>query len=184
LSSFEDRVQEVLQSLFSDPSQLPPEVINAIPQIVAQNPVAEVATGIISYGTSNTSVSATGTTFATGTDVLSTPLSFTATGKDNYLLIVSAPVWNNGTASASSILSINLDGTDAGQIAQITESTSLTSQFSLYACGVIPTPSVGSHAVNARLIASAGTATIAAGAGGAGTRTPILVAVKRLAIND
>lgn len=130
---------------------------------------------VIAQGTKTANVATTGTTFATGADVLAAPLSFTADGSSNYVVSVFATDWFCNAAGVLT-LSLNLDGADAGQIAVASPGTG--NAASLGATTMLISPSAGTHTVNARLIVSTGTGTIEGGSGGAGAKRPILVAVQ------
>lgn len=131
----------------------------------------------IAYGKKTSSVTSSATTFAGGTDVLASALSFTADGTSDYLLVATSRGWNNATASTANILEINLDGADRGAMATGSFSLANAAQ-TIVALGVIATPAAGAHTVNARLYCSAATlATMVGGAGGVGADMPILVAL-------
>lgn len=183
MSSFEDRVSEVVQSILSDSTQLPAEFVSALPQLVAQNPVAEAPTGIIAYGIRTSAVSSAGTTFAGGADLLSSVLSFSSDGKSDYLVTVCSSGWSNSTASTTQWLRINLNGADAGSIVGVT-GLAAGQQYSLNVAGQLTKPSAGSHTLNVRLMVSGGTGTVQGGSGGAGANLPILVALQRLAVGS
>jgi hypothetical protein len=181
--AFRDSVESIVQGILADQTQWPEEMSYAIPQLVAQSPIAAPSTGIIAFGTRTSNVTTTGTTFAGGADILSSPLSFTASGKDSYLLTVIGRDWQNNTASTRNILRLNLDGADAGIFADDSV-TAANFPNILNAQGVINIPSVGSHTINARFQVTGGTGTIEAGSGGAGVSTPILVTVQRIAVGN
>lgn len=176
--SFDDRVNAALQQILSDPIQLPTEFVSALPQIVAQNPVAVAHTSgmRIAKGTKASSVATTGTTFAAGADLLASALQFTAVGGNSYIVRVSAPFWQNSAAANGCDLRLNLDGADAGFVARIT-SPAINAGVPCVGVGYF-TPSAGSHTVNIRLSVSAGTGTVQAGSGGAGTNLPIVVTIE------
>lgn len=127
-------------------------------------------------GKKTSSVTSSGTTFAAGTDLLASALSFTADGTSDYLIRVRGVSWFNNSATGTNQLRINLDGADDGFICTWSVPAA-NAALPLVAEAVIPAPSAGAHTVNARLTVAAGTATINAGAGGAGANAPILVAV-------
>lgn len=182
MASFDDRVNAALQQILSDPTQLPAEFVNTIPQIVAQNPVPVSPTGIIAYSSTTSPVTTTGTTFGTGADVLPSPLSFSADGKSDYLLWIVCRDWfNNGTNRNE--LHFNLDGSEAGYFTSSIFAVA-TNGLPLTAAGMLPKPSVGSHTLNLRLVVNAGTGTLDAGAGGAGAQPPILMFLQRIAIGS
>ena len=176
--SFDERVNESVQQILSDTTQLPAEFISYLPQIVAQNPVTTAKTsGVrLAYGTNTSNVSTTGTTFGTGADLLSTALEFTATGSNSYIVRVSARTWNNSLAVGTNQLNINLDGADKGQFASWGGIANSGPQ--LDAAGLIITPSAGGHSVNVRLFVTSGTGIVAGGVGGAGADVPILVTIE------
>jgi hypothetical protein len=130
----------------------------------------------IASGTRTSSVTTSGTTFATGADLLASTLSFTADGVSNYLILVNAPTWNNSVAGTM-FLELNLDGVETGVIAS---SSSGAASTALTAKGVLITPAAGSHTVNIRLHTTAGTASVQGGSGGGGNYFPILVAIYKL----
>lgn len=180
--AFRDDMRNVVLEVLGDPLSWPLEMTSAIPQLVAQSPVAvpQIAGDVIASGTKTSTVTATGTTFATGTDVLATPLSFTAQGNNDYLLTVIGESWHNSAATNQQLFRINLDGADYGAFG-LFNSPGAGYEAPLHASGVVVKPSTGGHTINARLITGAGTATILAAAGGAvGGGTPILVTLYRI----
>ena len=182
MSSFEDRVTSVVRGILSDSTQLPAEFVSSLPQVVAQNPVSVSPVGIIAYASKTSSVSTTGITFGTGADILASPLSFSADGKSDYLVWVVGRDWFNSGTNRNE-LHFNLDGSDAGFIAQSIFAVA-TNGLPLTVAGVLPKPSSGSHTINVRLVVNAGTGTIDGGTGGAGASPPILVFLQRIAIGS
>lgn len=171
-----------MQEILADQTQWPMEMLSAIPQLVAQSPVPTPpgAGALIASDIHSSSVTTTGTTFAAGADVLTTPLSFSAQGNNNYLLVVTAESWHNSAAANQQLFRINLDGADYGAFG-LFNSPGAAYEAPLRAAGVVVKPSTGDHTINARLITGAGTATIVAAAGGTvGGGTPILVALYRV----
>lgn len=178
MSSFEDRVSGIVQSVLSDSTQLPAEFVSALPQIVAQNPVPKplVSGARIAYGIKTANVTTTGTTFAAGTDILATALKFSASGSNTYILRVHAPGWSNSAAGNLNIIRMNLDGADNGVMAY-GNAPAIDYNMDLSAAGAF-TPSVGEHSVNARFTVGAGTGTIQGGSGGAGLSLAIIVTLE------
>jgi hypothetical protein len=128
-------------------------------------------------GQKTSSVTSSGVGFASGTDILGTPLSFTADGTSDYLIRISATSWtNNGAAGSRNQLAVNLDGSQAGYFAD-SASPAAGRQMMCEFNGVIPAPSAGTHTVNVRLGVTAGTATVTGGSGVGANPSPILVAV-------
>ena len=174
------------------PLPLGPQIVTAIqgrPVVTNTPPVgssyiwsgsAWVPGGRIAYGTNTSAVSTAGTTFAGGADLLATPLKFTATGSNSYIVRVSAQQWgNSGAAGTGSQLRINLDGADAGLFANMQVQVAGDSAEILNATAYLATPSAGAHTVNVRLVVGGtGTASVASGAGGAGATLPILVTLE------
>lgn len=169
---------DIVQQILSDPLSLPPEFTSAIPQIVAQNSVATNDKGIVIYAQTTASVTATGTTFAAGTDLLSSPLSFSDTGSNRYLLSVRAEAWNNSGLGNVNFLHLNLDGAEAGLMGGLTTAVAAGGTTCSFDTTFQVAP--GSHTVNARLRVNAGTATVNGGTGGAGSVTPIFVGLYRI----
>lgn len=131
----------------------------------------------IAYGKNTGAVSTSGTTFATGADILASPLSFTADGVRDYILKVFGPRWYNASAAANSIVEANLDGADAGRIGLFTSATA-GAATPLSAAALLVAPAAGAHTINARLLVGGGTATIQGGAGGLVTELPISVTLE------
>lgn len=133
---------------------------------------------VLAKGKEEANVTSSGTTFAGGTDILGTALTFTADGTSDYLVRVSAPYCSNASSSTNMYLHVNLDGSDNGyaQISTVTAGAAYGCDRSL----LIPAPSAGSHTVNVRMRVDSGTGTVVAGAGGSGNAVPILVAVEKL----
>lgn len=176
MGAFEDKVRGVL----SDTMNLPDDFLSMIPQYVAQNPVplARTSGTRIASGTNASTVATTGTTFGTGADLLASPLTFTADGKTDYLLRVSAVGWSINAGTNWLYMHANLDGADAGLIAQEWSDTA-TGFHRLFVGGVLLKPSSGSHTVNARVrTGGAYTLTVTGGAGGVGASTPIFVSLE------
>lgn len=175
--SFADDVRSVL----SDTMNLPPELLDYLIQYSAVNPVSSAARGgdLIASETHTPNVTSTGTTFATGTDILTSSLGFTAQGGNSYKLVVSGRDWSNSGTGNRNILRLNLDGADAGIFADATLDTA-SFPYPLMYQGVILTPAAGNHTINVRLCVTSGTATIDNGGGGAGTSTPLLVELYRI----
>lgn len=161
----------------SDSTQLPAEFMNALPQIVAQNPVptAPISGYRLAKGTVSSDVTTTGTTFAGGTDILATAFEFSATGNNDYIFRVSAAGWYLSTTAAALALHLNLDGADNKIFAQTT-STTANAVYPLSAAAYISKPSTGEHSVNARLTVGAGTGTIPASS--AGGYLPIIITLE------
>jgi hypothetical protein len=134
---------------------------------------------VLQKGKKTSNVSTSGTTFGAGADLLAADLTFTADGTSDYGLFVSASRWQNSTSGAVNELDIKLDGADQGEIAQLVAPAANVGD-TLCCLGVIQAPAAGAHTVNARMYATAGTATAAAGTGGAGGSSPILVMVVKL----
>lgn len=132
----------------------------------------------IAYGIKTSTVTTTGTTFATGADILTSALSFTADGTSSYLIRCIGVDWQNSGASNTNDLRLNLDSADGGFMALWTcPGVSNLAPVTGY---ILITPSAGTHTVNARFTVSAGTGTITAGSGGAGNRGPAVVTIERL----
>lgn len=140
--------------------------------------VANPSSGVrLAHGTNSSAISSAGTTFAAGTDLLGSALSFTASGTDSYIVRASATDWFNTVSGQNNVLRLNLDGADAGFMAIFTApGNSFSAPMNGWA---VFTPSAGAHTVNVRLgVLAASTATVNAGAGGAGVRFPILVTLE------
>src|SRR5690242_6406084 len=173
---FTGKVLDVL----SDPMNLPPEFLDYMVQHQAVNGLSvspqDRSTTIAHSPPVTTGLTTTGTTFGTGVDLLSTPLSFTASGGNSYLIHVVGPGIIQSTATQATLLNANLDGADAGRIGGFQP---------LVAGGVIPltvvgviTPASGNHTINVRMFVSgASTGTVQAGAGGVGNLAPLLVSL-------
>lgn len=159
------------------PSPLPPETLGFLQQFIASNPVslAKSSGARLALVTRAAAVSTAGTTFATGADLLSSAITFTATGANTYILRVAAPWWGN-TAVAQNALRVNLDGADGGFIS----AGNIAAAGGVLPCAGAFTlqPSVGSHSVNVRLTVGGGTGTVQGGAGGAGVAGPIIVTLE------
>ena len=155
--AFADQVRDVL----SDTMNLPSEFLNFLPQFIAQNPVAapRIAGQEVAFGSRNATVAATGTTFATGTDLLSAPLEFTATGQGSYILYVFAAGWSNTNIGTSNSLYLNLDGASGGVFCQ-SSSTTANAIMGCTSASYISAPSQGRHSVNARLVVGSGTGSV------------------------
>lgn len=174
-----DAFSEKVRAVLADTFNLPPEFMGYVNKFQALNPIAMApkAGDLIVSDTSTTSVtSITGTTFATGKNLLADDLSFTAQGGNSYLIVAEASDWQN-TGANLNLLRLNLDGADGGYMALDTipaagGSAKLNGR-------IVITPAAGTHTINAKATTTAGTATVNAGAGGAGTRGPIRVAIYR-----
>lgn len=154
MSSFEDAVRSVL----ADPMNLPAEFLDYVGvQYPAQNglPTAKTSGQRLAVSTRNANVTTTGTTFAAGTDLLSSAIEFTATGNNSYILRVHSPEWFISVAG-NIFLHLNLDGADQTSFAAATSPTG-----PLNGVAYIATPAAGEHSVNARLVVSTGTGTVA-----------------------
>ena len=178
MSSFEDRVSGIVQSVLSDSTQLPAEFVSALPQIVAQNPVPVAKTSgmRLASGNRTADVSTTGTTFAAGADLLSSALRFTATGSNNYIVRAHAWGWTNDTNAAENILRLNYDGADGGFMAGA--HLEVATHYAPVTGVALISPAAGSHSINVRLTVSAGTGTVKGGTGGAGASLAIVVTVE------
>lgn len=130
--------------------------------------VAWVPGGRIAYGTNTNSVSTAGTTFAAGADLLATPLKFTATGSNSYILSVFAPAWFN-TGAFLNVLHLNVDGVDNDLFCYANLFANTNAPL---ADATIFTPSAGNHTVNVKLVVTGGTGTISV------TSRPILVTLE------
>ena len=126
-------------------------------------------------------VATTGTTFATGADVLASALSFTADGSADYLAEILAPAWQNSTASIANHLDVNLDGGQYGfGVYWTNPAAGSAGQTYLRAGIVVPAPSAASHTLNLRLYCTGGTSTIFGNVGGNNQNSPIYVSLRRL----
>lgn len=135
---------------------------------------------ILKHGTKTSSVTSTGGSFATGQDVLDSALSVTFDGTSDYAVRVISPSWRNSTSGDGMAMHINLDGADAGIMAQA-YSPGANKDENGSLVGVLVAPASGSHTVNVRISALVGgTAQINAGSGGAGAFLPIRVSVERM----
>lgn len=163
-SNFADEVRAVL----SDTLNLPAEFLNYVGvQFPAQNilPVAKTSGQRLAVATHSGNVSTTGLTFSTGTDVLSSPIEFTASGSNDYIVRMFGHNWSNSTAGDGCQLRVNIDGADGGGMGQSTSSTA-GAFCPCVGVGYIVKPPTGKHSVNVRLVAvTGGTATIQAGSG-------------------
>ena len=177
---FSSKVLDVL----SDPMNLPSEFLDYLVQHQAVNGIPtpiQSRTTTIASGTRTSNVSSSGTTFATGNDLLATSLAFTASGGNSYIVLVLSRGWNNsGTAgSASNELHFNLDGADAGRFAgSVFPAANQVTPLSVG--GFLLTPAAGSHTLNVRLFVNSGTGTIVGGAGGAGNDVPLFVSISAI----
>ena len=144
-------------------------------------PASLLSTTTIVSGTRTSSVATSGTTFATGSDLLSTALSFSATGSSNYLVIVGADYQTNSVAAGQNVLHVNLDGADVGFF-NLSTLAAAGNGYPCTAIAPIVAPSAGAHTLNVRLRVQSGggTATVAGGAGTAGNGAPIVVALIKL----
>lgn len=170
-SNFADEVRAVL----SDTLNLPADFLDYVGvQFPAQNilPVAKTSGERVAISTRNSNVTTTGTTFAAGTDLLASPIEFTATGSNSYILRVSAPEWFLST-SGNIFLRLNLDGADGTVMASSSTGMNATS---CNGAAYIATPSSGEHSVNVRLVVSTGTGTVAGAA--ASSVLPIIVTLE------
>lgn len=141
------------------------------------------AGNIVAYGTHTANVSASGTTFAGGTDLLAAALSFTADGSSDYLALVSGSLWGPGGSSTSFMrCSLNFDGAEAGYMTEQSVANQIGFAFPFNGAAFIAAPSAASHTVNARIYAGfSGVApvTVQAASGGANP-APIVVWVVKL----
>ena len=172
-SSFEEAVKAVL----SDTLNLPAGFLDYVGiQYPAQNvlPVAKTSGQRLAVDTSTVSnVTATGTTFGTGTDVLATAIEFTATGNNNYIVRLFGNAFSNGTSGDGAQLRVNLDGADGGGMGE-TISAANSQWVPCVGVGYISRPSPGEHSVNVRLLAvTGGTATMTAS-----STSPIIVTLE------
>lgn len=133
----------------------------------------------LAHDTATANVTTSGTTFGTGADLLAAALSFTADGSSTYLLRCIAPQWYNSGTGASIQLDVNLDGADAGVFARYNPGTANLT-VPLNESAALVGVAAGAHTINARLIASGGTAVVQANVGGAGQYMPIYVAIGTL----
>lgn len=133
--------------------------------------------GLLAHGSRAASVSTSGTTFGTGADLLASPLSFTADGVSDYIVEIAAPWWQITTLNGLTTR-LNLDGADAGYIEE-RDPQAANKAMGYRMSTIILAPAAGVHTVNARLVVGGGTATVQAGAGGAGVDRPILMTVRK-----
>lgn len=176
MNNFADEVRSVL----SDATNLPDDFLNYLVQWNAMNPVKArqgSSLALIAYGTHTANVTATGTTFATGT-ALFNGIEFTDTGSGNYLLSVRALSWTNDTANKTNFLSVSLDGAEAGKMGS-SGFTSPTFSMNCSFDGFFQA-APGNHTVKPVFWVNGGTGTIFGDVGGAGKAVPILGALYRL----
>lgn len=125
-----------------------------------------------------TTVTTTGTTYATGADVLSSALSFTADGASSYVVTVRASSWATDTAGHSARVSLNLDSAQ-GELMGEFYPGGMNYYVPLNASAVVVAPSAGTHTVNVKLwCGGSGTSKIVAGASGGTGGGPIWVSVE------
>lgn len=171
--TFADEVYNVL----ADTTNLPDGFLSGLQQWLITNPVANApASGdLVAYGTATT-LTTTGTTFATGANLLAADLPFNApTGRD-YVLRVSAPLWSTATVGDPPILHISLDGADQGIIAQGSDGDAHCGPLLVEGLVLV---AAGPHTINATLVSTAGAlATVTGSVGGAGSFVPIVVSLK------
>jgi len=147
-------------------------------KVVATPSVSVIPGAVLARGFRTANVSTVGTTFATGADLLASPLSFTADGTSSYLVHVAAELWLNGVGGSVNFLRLNLDGADAGILLASTCDVA-NANYPCQAAGVL-TPAAGPHTMNVRLTVSASTGTVAGSTGGANVAVPIIVTVEFL----
>lgn len=136
---------------------------------------------LVAYGTYNSTRTTSGTTFATGIDLLASPLSFIADGLSDYLVSVAVSTWVNNVVGAINHMVLNLDGLDAGRIIEQTQPTA-SYLMQCHSETPILIPSFGPHTVNVRQYCSAGSVTAYGSAGGVNTERPMLVKVERMVL--
>ena len=138
--------------------------------------VSRLGAWVVSTRTTN--VTTTGTSWAAGADLLASALTITADGASRYLVRVRAPSWSNSVSGVSNNLSLNIDSADQGIMAYWVSPAAGGNGSALCVEGVTAVLSSGSHTINVRFwVGGASTGTVFAGAGGAATNTPLLVAV-------
>lgn len=121
---------------------------------VATTAYIENRLGVV-VGTNTAAVATAATTFGTGSDLLTSDLSFTALAGASYEVVVtSSGRSTNNVGGGEGIVKLKLDGADGGLIG-LTDG-SVGSAF--YGRCII-SPAAGAHTVNARLVASSGNTT-------------------------
>lgn len=125
---------------------------------------------IVARGTFTGNVSTTGTTFATGTDIFSTPLTFIADGVSAYRVVLQATAVSSSGGANSSLFHLNLDGADGGLCTGVSTFTA-GADVPGYVYAYMNQPAPGAHTVNIRIVVTSNTGTIQASAGNPGLMT-------------
>ena len=137
-------------------------------------------TGVVGSGSRSTDLATAATTFGTGSDVLASPISFTANGTASYAALLIGPGMTNNFAGGGkqNTLALVLDGAQSTVI--VFAGPAATSQpLPLAGMSLIATPAAGVHTVNVRFWVNGGTGTLF----GSGSLNPsnILLYVLQLA---
>lgn len=135
--------------------------------------------GAAAYGFQSSPVVTSGTSAATGANVLDDDLSFTADGTSDYLLTIYSPECFDNDSGAIIRLSLLLDGSVGAQFFNAQPSAANRAASVAAGCR-IATPSAGGHTVNVIVHASTGQATLYAGDGSSGASSEIVVKVEKL----
>lgn len=128
-----------------------------------------IAGGVLVFGTQGGNVSVTGSTFGTGTDLLTSALNFSAAGGSTYGVFLFGSNMS-GQANATFTMYLNLDGAQGAIMQQVGNALPLNAQVSIIGMATI-SPTAGAHTVNVRGTTSGGTLTC---------RAPIAVFVSQL----
>jgi len=169
----------VTPGTYGDSTHVGQFTVNLAGQVTAASNVAISGGGgggsgftLVARTTFTSSVSTSGTTFATGANLLPSSLAFTGDGTTDYFVQLFARQWSNtGASGTHNRMSVNYDSADAGIVADYAFAGSGFSG-SLVASAVLAAPTAAAHTVNFRLFVSAGTGTVSVGAGGAGQSMP------------
>lgn len=156
----------------------PAPSLGFLQQWIASNPVSQ-AKGSgqrVASGTYTGTRSTTGTTFATGVDLLAAAIGISVTGTQTYIVRAFAPQWNNSTVGAINILALNIGGTVYGFMG-VLNGPGASYNVPLQGHAVIIFPA-GSYSINVRFYVGGGTGTVIGNTGNAGVDQPILVTVE------
>lgn len=129
--------------------------------------------GVIAHATRAASVTTSGGTYALGADILTSDLSFTATGSNDYR----ATLWccsisNPGNASYAAL---KLDGAQSSYVLRATSAAVAPFVGTV----IISSPAAGAHTMNFRVWTNGvGTTTALGDVGGSGNNSPMLVTVE------
>jgi hypothetical protein len=131
------------------------------------------AAEIVARGNFTSIITTTGTTFATGTDLLASALTFISDGASDYLVEMFTLDYIQ-SAAGSVLVHLNLDGVDGGNTTAVSMSAAGFAQAG-WASSFIPSLAAGAHTVNLRIVVGGGTGTV-----NASTTRPGLITVSRL----